>query len=57
MYNSIIQKSNLTCCWGAAFLGPPGLGGESLGLSGVGSQSFLTGAGSGVVNVAIETSP
>lgn len=47
-----------TCCTGGAFLrGPPGLGGESLGFSPVGSQSFLTGGGTGVENVAIETSP
>lgn len=51
------QKKIPTCCCGAAFLGPPGLGGESLGLSGVGNQSFLTGGGTGVENVAIETSP
>lgn len=54
---SLIQKYFLTCCTGAFFLGPPGLGGESLGFSPVGNQSFLTGAGSGVVYVAIVTSP
>jgi hypothetical protein len=46
-----------TCCCGAAFLGPPGLGGESLALSVACSQSFLTGGGTGVEKVAIETSP
>lgn len=47
----------ITCWTGAFFLGPPGLGGESLGFSPVGNQSFFTGAGSGVVYVAIVTSP
>jgi hypothetical protein len=37
--------------------GPPGLGGESRGFSPVGNQSFFTGGGSDVVNVAIVTSP
>lgn len=46
-----------TCCTGAFLRGPPGLGGESRGFSPVGNQSFLTGAGSGVENVAIVTSP
>jgi hypothetical protein len=42
---------------GAAFLGPPGLVGESLTFSVAWSQSFLTGGGTGVEKVAIETSP
>lgn len=43
---------------GAAFLGPPGLGGDNLGLSNaLPNQSFLTGGGTGVPTVAIETSP
>lgn len=53
-----IKIIKFTCCTGGAFLrGPPGLGGESLGFSPVGSQSFLTGGGTGVENVAMETSP
>lgn len=49
---------NITCCVGGAFLGPPGLGGESRGLSmPLESQSFLTGGGIGVATVAIDTSP
>lgn len=51
------KERKFTCWTGAFFRGPPGLGGESLGLSPVGSQSFLTGAGNGVENVAIVTSP
>lgn len=48
----------ITCCVGAAFLGPPGLGGDNRGLSSVfDNQSFLTGGGTGVVTVAIDTSP
>lgn len=48
----------ITCCTGAAFLGPPGLGGDSLGFSApLDNQSFLTGGGTGVVTVAIDTSP
>lgn len=48
----------ITCCTGAAFLGPPGLGGDNRGFSmPPESQSFLTGGGTGVVTVAIETSP
>lgn len=50
----------ITCAdTGAARLGPPGLGGDNLGLfSNVpASQSFLTGGGTGVVTVAIDTSP
>lgn len=52
------ERCNYTCWTGAAFLGPPGLGGDSLGFSPpLDSQSFLTGGGTGVVTVAIETSP
>lgn len=47
-----------TCCVGGAFLGPPGLGGDNRGLSKpLDNQSFLTGGGTGVVTVAIDTSP
>lgn len=43
---------------GVVFLGPPGLGGDNRGLSSpLASQSFLTGGGTGVDTVAIETSP
>jgi len=43
---------------GAAFLGPPGLGGDRRGLSKpLASQSFFTGGGTGVETVAIDTSP
>lgn len=43
---------------GAGFLGPPGLGGDSRGLSKpLGNQSFLTGGGRGDDTVAMETSP
>uniref|UniRef100_A0A2M3ZMA7 Putative collagen triple helix repeat protein n=1 Tax=Anopheles braziliensis TaxID=58242 RepID=A0A2M3ZMA7_9DIPT len=46
------------CCCGAALRGPPGLGGDSRGLSRpLDSQSFFTGGGTGVVKVAIDTSP
>lgn len=56
-YNGKNNNEN-TCCWGAFFLGPPGLGGESLGLSKpLDSQSFFTGGGTGVENVAMDTSP
>jgi len=51
------ESSSLTCCTGAFLRGPPGLGGESRGLSPVGNQSFFTGAGIGVVYVDIEISP
>ena len=51
------KEKKFTCWTGAFFLLPPGLGGESLGFSPVGSQSFLTGAGIGVEKVAIVTSP
>lgn len=52
------MKLCFTCWTGAAFLGPPGLGGDSLGFSPpLDNQSFLTGGGTGVVTVAIETSP
>lgn len=47
----------ITDAAGIGFLGPPGLGGDNLGLPSVPSQSFLIGGGTGVVNVAIETSP
>lgn len=48
----------LTCDVGAALRGPPGLGGDNLGLSNaLESQSFLTGGGTGVPTVAIDTSP
>lgn len=51
-------KKYFTCCTGAAFLGPPGLGGDNRGFSPpLDNQSFLTGGGTGVVTVAIETSP
>lgn len=44
--------------WGVGLRGPPGLGGDSLGLSiPLASQSFLTGGGTGVDTVAIDTSP
>lgn len=47
-----------TCDVGAAFRGPPGLGGDNRGLSkAFPSQSFLTGGGIGVATVAIDTSP
>lgn len=43
---------------GVVFLGPPGLGGDSFGLSNaLDNQSFFTGGGTGVPTVAIDTSP
>lgn len=43
---------------GAGRLGPPGLGGDKRGFSEpLCNQSFLTGGGTGVDTVAIETSP
>lgn len=43
---------------GVAFRGPPGLGGDSFGLSNaLDSQSFFTGGGTGVPTVAIDISP
>lgn len=46
------------CCGGAVFLGPPGLGGDNRGLSLIPKNiSFLTGGGTGVPTVAIDTSP
>lgn len=43
---------------GAAFRGPPGLGGDNFGLSNaLDSQSFFTGGGTGVPTVANDTSP
>lgn len=43
---------------GDAFLGPPGLGGDSFGLSiALDNQSFFTGGGNAELTVAIDTSP
>lgn len=48
----------LTAVGGAAFRGPPGLGGDNFGLSNaLDNQSFFTGGGTGVPTVAIDTSP
>lgn len=50
--------AKLTVVIGAAFLGPPGLGGDSFGLSmALDSQSFFTGGGKAEPTVAIDTSP
>lgn len=50
--------SAITWVIGAAFRGPPGLGGDNFGLSNaLDSQSFFTGGGTGVPTVAIDTSP
>lgn len=53
-----INLGVLTFCTGCALRGPPGLGGDSRGLSKpLDNQSFLTGGGTGVDTVAIDTSP
>lgn len=47
-----------TAVIGTPFRGPPGLGGDSFGLSNApDNQSFFTGGGTGVPTVAIDTSP
>lgn len=58
-YKTRVFKPESPTCWiGAGFLGPPGLGGDNLGLSKpLDNQSFLTGGGTGVDTVAIDTSP
>jgi hypothetical protein len=48
---------NITCDVGAFLRGPPGLGGDNLGFSPLANQSFLSGGGTGVEIVAIDTSP
>lgn len=50
-------RSELTVVIGVAFLGPPGLGGDNFGSNAPDSHSLLTGGGTGVPTVAIDTSP
>lgn len=53
----MISKS-FTAVIGVAFRGPPGLGGDSFGLSNaLDNQSFFTGGGMADPTVAIDTSP
>lgn len=50
-------RRELTVVIGAAFLGPPGLGGDNFGSNALDNHSLLTGGGTGVPTVAIDTSP
>lgn len=50
-------RGELTVVIGAAFLGPPGLGGDNFGSNALDNHSLLTGGGTGVPTVAIDTSP
>lgn len=55
---NVSRMTWLTVVIGTAFRGPPGLGGDSFGLSmALDSQSFFTGGGKAEPTVAIDTSP